>query len=470
MSVRTQRALRSILDSSGWRNAPLSALQITPAPNMLPTSLPIGALAGAALGATGLAAAALWQLRSGTLQQVGVDTRAATLAMTSATYLRVNGEAVKSWDPITGYYRVRDGEWVYLHGNFAHLRDGLLKLFDVPNDPAALRAALATWSAADIEDAAGQRGLCGVGVRTPAAWESHPQARATTALPLIEITRIGDAPPQPPASAARPLSDIRVLDLSRVIAGPMTARTLAEHGATVLQVGAAHLPSIESLVIDTGFGKHSCAVDLDTAAGAEALHGLIDDADIFLNAYRPGALERRGFSPAALAERRPGIVYVTISAFSRAGPWAQRRGYDTLVAAASGLTWTGSGDPARLPCQPLDYLTGYLGAFGAMLALQRRAQQGGSWHVQLSLERTSAWIREMTVALGREDAVATVVPPAAEIVDLYAESPSRFGSLRHLKPVVQMSDTPARWERPPVPLGSDPALWPASIATPAGGL
>ena len=132
-----------------------------------------------------------------------------------------------------------------------------------------------------------------------------------------------------------------------------------------------------------------------------------------------------------------------------------------LVAAASGLTWTGSGDPARLPCQPLDYLTGYLGAFGAMLALQRRAQQGGSWHVQLSLERTSAWIREMTAALGREDAVATVVPPAAEIVDLYAESPSRFGSLRHLKPVVQMSDTPARWERPPVPLGSDPALWPA---------
>jgi crotonobetainyl-CoA:carnitine CoA-transferase CaiB-like acyl-CoA transferase len=470
MSERTQRALRSILDSSGWRNAPLSALQITPSPNMLPTSLPIGALASAALGATGLAAAALWQLRSGTLQEVGVDTRAATLAMTSATYLRVNGEAVKSWDPITGYYRVRDGEWVYLHGNFAHLRDGLLKLFNVPNDPAALRAALATWSAADIEDAAGQRGLCGVVVRTPATWESHPQARATTALPLIEITRIGDAPPQPLAGAARPLSDIRVLDLSRVIAGPMTARTLAEHGATVMQVGAPHLPSIESLVIDTGFGKHSCAVDLDTVAGVEALHGLIDDADIFLNAYRPGALERRGFSPAALAERRPGIVYVTISAFSRAGPWAQRRGYDTLVAAASGLTWTGSGDPARLPCQPLDYLTGYLGAFGAMLALQRRAQQGGSWHVQLSLERTSAWIREMTAALGRENAVATVVPPAAEIADLYAESPSRFGSLRHLKPVVQMSDTPARWERPPVPLGSDPALWPASMATPARGL
>lgn len=459
MTDRTQRALQSIFDSVAWHNAPLPALRITASPNVLPTTLPIGPLAGATLGATGLAAAALWQLRSGRLQPVTVDTRAAALAMTSATYLRVNGQPVKSWDPITGYYRVRDGEWVYLHGNFPHLRDGLLKLFKVPNDPAALRAALVNWSATDIEDAAGRLGLCGVIVRRRAEWEAHPQALATAALPLIEITRIGDAPPHPLPDAARPLSGIRVLDLSRVIAGPMTARTLAEHGASVLQVGAPHLPSIESLVIDTGFGKQSCAINLDTAVGSNTLHELIDNADVFLNAYRPGALERRGFSPAALAQQRPGIVYLTISAFSRAGPWAQRRGYDTLVAAASGLTRSDKEDPARLPCQPLDYLTGYLGAFGAMLALQRRALEGGSWHVQLSLERTSAWIREMTDALGRETEVATEVSPAATINDLYAESPSRFGLLRHLKPVVQMAETPARWESPPVPLASDPARW-----------
>jgi crotonobetainyl-CoA:carnitine CoA-transferase CaiB-like acyl-CoA transferase len=459
MIDRTQRALQSILESVAWRDAPLSVLRITPSPNVLPTTLPIGALAGATLGVTGLAAAALWQLRSARLQQVTVDTRTAALAMTSATYLRVNGQPVKSWDPITGYYRVRNGEWVYLHGNFPHLRDGLLKLFNVPNDPAALRATLASWSAADVEDAAGRLGLCGVHVRRHEQWEEHPQARATAALPLIEITRIGDAPPRPMPDATRPLSGIRVLDLSRVIAGPMAARTLAEHGAGVLQVGAAHLPSIESLVIDTGFGKQSCAINLDTAIGINTLHELIDSADVFLNAYRPGALEQRGFSPAALAKRRPGIVYLTISAFSRAGPWSQRRGYDTLVAAASGLTRSGTEDPARLPCQPLDYLTGYLGAFGAMLALQRRALEGGSWHVQLSLERTSAWIHEMTDILGRETDVATEVPPAATINDLYAESPSRFGLLRHLKPVVQLSETPARWACPPVPLGSDPARW-----------
>ncbi len=459
MIDRTQRVLQSILDNAGWRNAPLPVLRIAPSPNVLPTTLPIGPLAGATLGATGLAAAALWQLRCGRLQQITVDTRAAALAMTSATYLRVNGQPVKSWDPITGYYRVRDGEWVYLHGNFPHLRDGLLKLFNVPNDPATLRAALVNWSAADIEDAAGRLGLCGVIVRLRREWEAHAQALATAALPLIEITRIGDAPPRPLPDAARPLSGIRVLDLSRVIAGPMAARTLAEHGASVLQVGAAHLPSIESLVIDTGFGKQSCAINLDTTNGSETLHKLIDDADVFLNAYRPGALEQRGFSHAALAEQRPGIVYLTISAFSRAGPWAQRRGYDTLVAAASGLTRSGNEDPARLPCQPLDYLTGYLGAFGTMLALQRRALEGGSWHVQLSLERTSAWIHEMTESVGRETDVATEVPPAATISDLYTESPSRFGLLRHLKPVVQLAETPARWECPPVPLASDPACW-----------
>lgn len=461
MPERSHRALLSILSSAGWRNAPVDALQLTPSANVLPTDLPIGPLAGATIGATGLAAAALWRMRSGVLQRIGVDMRAATLAMTSATYLRVNGEAVKSWDPITGYYPVRDGQWVYLHGNFAHLRDGLLKLFGTGNDPAALRKALQSWSAEDVEAAAGERGLCGVAVRTLAEWEAHPQALATAALPLIEITRIGDAPPSPLQGGTRPLSGVRALDLSRVIAGPMTARTLAEHGATVMQVGAAHLPSIESLVIDTGFGKHSCAINLDTISGSDTLHELINGADVFLNAYRPGTLERRGFSPASLAKQRPGIIYVTITAFSRAGPWSLRRGYDTLVAAASGLTWTGTGDPARLPCQPLDYLTGYLGAFGAMLALQRRAEEGGSWHVQLSLERTSAWIREMTNTLGREPSIAAAVPPATVISDLYAESPSPFGTLRHLKPVVQLTDTPARWERAPVPLGSDPAVWPA---------
>lgn len=461
MADRALRALRSILDCVNWHDAPLDTLQITPAPNILPTDLPIGPLATAALSASGLAAATLWHLRGGSRQRVGVDTRAATLAMASANYLRVGGHPVKSWDPITGYYAVRDDGWVYLHGNFAHLRDGLLRLFGVPNDRAALQAALTTWSPGDVEIAAGAHGLCGVAVRDRATWAAQAQAQATATLPLIEISRIGDAPPQPLICAARPLSGVRVLDLSRVIAGPMAGRTLAEHGASVMLVSAPHLPAIESLVIDTGLGKFSTTADLDTVSGNDALHRLVDTADVLINAYRPGALDQRGFSAEALARQRPGLVYVTISAFSRAGPWALRRGYDTLVAAACGLTWSASSKPpARLPCQPLDYLTGYLGAFGAMVALRRRALEGGSWHVRLSLERTAAWIWEMTDALGREPAQPAAAPESAAIDDLYAESPSAFGQLRFLRPVVQLAVTPAGWERMPVRLGSDAPVWP----------
>lgn len=462
MPDRALRALQSILDAVSWHDAPLDALRITPSANVLPTRLPIGPLATAALGATGLAAATLWRQRGGRLQQVGIDMRAATLGMATSNYLRVDGKPVKSWDPITGYYPARDG-WVYLHGNFPHLRDGLLQLFGVANDAEALRKVLGGWSAADVEQAAGARGLCAVMVRDRRAWAAHPQAQATATLPLIEITRIGDAPPRKPAPEPRPLSGLRVLDLSRVIAGPMATRTLAEHGASVMLVSAAHLPSIESLVIDTGFGKHSSMVDLTTAAGHAVLRDLAGSADVLLNAYRPGTLERRGFSAPAMAQLRPGIVYVSISAFSRAGPWAQRRGYDTLVAAASGLTWDGDHKPpARLPCQPLDYLTGYLGALGAMVALQRQAREGGSWHVQLSLERTSAWIRDMTDQLGLEPASTAAIPAEKEVEDLYAESVSVFGQLRFLKPVAQLSLTPAGWDRGPVRLGADLPHWPTT--------
>lgn len=462
-SAAAHQTLQSLLLDAGWADAPVGHLHITPSANVLPTALPIGALATAALAATGLAAAAVWQDRGGRQQTVGMAARAATLAMASSNYLRVNGHPVKSWDPLTGYYPVRDGRWVYLHGNFPHLRDGLLRLFGVPNDRAALAQALESWSAQDVEAATGAYGLCGVAVRDRASWAAHAQARATATLPLIEIERIGDAPPRPWRAGARPLSGVRVLDLSRVIAGPMSGRTLAEHGATVMLVTAPHLPSIQGLVIDTGFGKQSAYVDLDTAAGDDTLRQLVADADVFIDAYRPGALDARGYSATALAALCPGMVSVSISAFSRAGPWAARRGYDTLVAAASGLTPAGNGNPpARLPCQPLDYLTGYLAAFGAMVALRRRAREGGSWAVRLSLERTAAWIHAMTDVLEPEPEQPGQAPAASAITDLYATTRSTFGELNFLRPVVQLAATPAGWRHAPRALGSDTAAWPAS--------
>jgi len=456
---RTRAALQAVLAAAQWHDAPLDGLDIEPAGNVLPTSLPVAPCAAAVLSATGLASAALQAQRGNGLPHVRVSVRSAALAMANADYLRVDGSKVKSWDPITGYYRACDG-WVYLHGNFAHLRDGLLRLLDVPNDRVALAAAVSRRRAEDIERAAGEHGLCAVKVRRRAEWSAHPQCQAASTLPVVDIRRIGDAPREPLPEGRRPLSGARVLDLSRVIAGPMVGRTLAEHGATVMLVSGPHLSSLEPLVIDTGFGKLSAALDLRTAEGAQRLGDLAADASIFVNAYRPGSLEQRGYGPEALARSRPGIVYVSISAFSQAGPWAGRRGYDTLVCAATGHGYADGDTPSRLPCQPLDYLTGYLGAYGAMVALRRRAIEGGSWHVRLSLDRTAAWLWEMTDALGREADVPAAKPGMDEVDDLCAVTPSAFGQLTHFKPIVDMPEAPPRWDRPPVPLGADPARWP----------
>jgi crotonobetainyl-CoA:carnitine CoA-transferase CaiB-like acyl-CoA transferase len=245
-----------------------------------------------------------------------------------------------------------------------------------------------------------------------------------------------------------------VLDLTRVIAGPVCGRTLAAHGADVLRVGAAHLPSIPALVIDTGFGKRSTHLDLRTASGGEVLAALVDDADVFVQGYRPGSLASLGFGPEQLAERRPGIVVVSLSAWGRVGPWAGRRGFDSLVQTASGIVDAGAkafgvDRPAPLPAQALDHASGYLMAFGAAVALDRRVTIGGSWHVQVSLARTGRWITD----LGQVDATALPDPGHDDVADLLDTMPSSFGRLTFVRPVA------GRWDRPPVPLGTDDPAW-----------
>ena len=163
------------------------------------------------------------------------------------------------------------------------------------------------------------------------------QGKAVAALPTFTIEKIGEAPPQPLAAGDRPLSGVRVLDLTRVIAGPVCGRTLAVHGADVLLVTGAHLPQMMPLVIDNGRGKLSTFIDLREASGRETLGGLARDADIFVQGYRPGAVKRDGFGPEEVARLRPGIVYVSLCAYGHEGPWASRRGFDSLVQNANGI-------------------------------------------------------------------------------------------------------------------------------------
>ena len=308
---------------------------------------------------------------------------------------------------------------------------------------------------------------CAALVRIGEEWRAHPQAAAVGCLPLIEIERIGEAPPEPLPAAGRPLAGLRVLDLTRVLAGPTCARTLAEHGAEVLKIAAPHLPAQRDMDIDTGLGKRSAFLDLRREADAATLAALVRDgrADVFAQGYRPGTLAGRGFGAEALARLRPGIVAVELSAWGRLGPWSQRRGFDTIVQCASGMAMIeGAGTPRLMPVSAIDYVSGYLMAFGAMAALLRRAREGGSWRVRVSLARTGQWIGER----GLLDAAAVVATPKempeAEIARFSAETESVFGRIRHLAPVARMAETPPRWARPPVPLGHDRGGLAAALA------
>src|SRR6059058_6013422 len=236
-------------------------------------------------------------------------------------------------------------------------------------------------------------------VRSMEEWAKHPQAAAIASLPLMEVVKIGDSPPEALPDGDRPLSGVRVLDLTRVLSGPTCARTLAEHGADVLKITAAHLPNIGYQEYDTGHGKLSAHLDLRQPKELETLRGLVREADVFSQGYRPGTLGDRGLSPEVLAQLRPGIVFVSLCAFSHVGPWASRRGFDTVVQTVSGIT-SRQGElfpgaepgPQFYPVSAIDYLTGYLMAFGAMVALSRRAREGGSWLVRISLAQTGRWL------------------------------------------------------------------------------
>ncbi len=347
-----------------------------------------------------------------------------------------------------------------LHTNFAHHREGVLRLLGCAGDRAGVQAALDNWRALAFEQSAADAGLCVTAMRAFAEWDAHPQGQAIAALPPVEIERIGDAPPVPLPTADRPLGGVRVLDLTRIIAGPVAGRTLAVHGADVLLITSPFLPAVPALVVDTGRGKLSAHLDLDAEADRARLCSLVGQADVLLQAYRPGTLAARGFGPAACARLRPGIVYASLSAYGRAGPWSGRRGFDSLVQTASGFNRAeaeaaGSAAPKPLPAQALDHASGYLLAFGIMAALRRRAVEGGSWHVQVSLARTGLWLR----GLGRIDGM-TCPEPAFD--DLLATTPSGFGRLTAVRHAARMSETPPHWSRPAVPLGADPPEWPAA--------
>ncbi|MBT2387592.1 CoA transferase, partial [Streptomyces sp. ISL-11] len=398
----------------------------------------------------------------GALPAVRVDDGAVATAFVSERLLRVDGLAATTFAPLSRFWRARDG-WVRTHANYPHHRARLLAALGLADSPdedalvARVAAELATRPAERVEEDVFAAGGLAVAVRTPEAWAAHPQGAAVAGRPLLTLDRMADGPVRRlPREAGPPARGLRVLDLTRVIAGPVATRTLALLGAEVMRVDSPALPESRDAHADTGFGKRSTVLDLARRADRASFEELLAAADVVVTGYRPGALDRHGLTPEALAARRPGLVVGQLSAWGAYGPWGGRRGFDSLVQAACGIAAIEAGDdgrPGALPAQALDHGTGYLLAAAVLRAVTEQSTGGGTHLARLALARTAAWL------------TGGVTPDPGEASGAYepgewlTEVEGPLGRVRYARSPVAYEGGPADWARLPGPWGADAPRW-----------
>jgi hypothetical protein len=457
----------------------LDRVTITGPAHVLPSVFPVTAVTTGAIAAATLAAAELWRVRGGPpTAPVAVDTHHAALACRSELLVELlDGDLGPLWDSIAGVYSTANG-WIRLHTNFRRHRTAALRGLGLPAEgPAgeavdrdAVARSVARWKAVELEEAIHRDGGCAAVLRSAEQWRATPQARLLAARPRVALTPLGwgngerrgagagrgggdgDGPPD------RPLAGLRVLDLTRVIAGPVAGRFLAAYGADVVRIDGPDAEDSPVLIIDTTVGKRSAVLDLHIDRDRARFESLVARADVVLSGYRPGAMEAIGYDPAALAKLRPGLIVGTLSAYGGVGPWGQRRGFDSLVQMATGIAdegrrAVGVDTPVPLPAQVLDHTTGYLLAAGVLVGLARRRSsgRGGGWLVETSLARTAGWLDSLprTGAVEIDDGAREL--PTELAVDLHGP----LGASRHVAcPGLIVGAAPA-WSSGPIPLGHD---------------
>jgi crotonobetainyl-CoA:carnitine CoA-transferase CaiB-like acyl-CoA transferase len=459
----------------GLKPPPNDEVTIAGADPVLSTRFKIGETCAAALSGVGVAVSDISEMKNGRRQKVAIDVRHAAASLRSSGYLQrpdaggtfktivnQNHEAMRA---ITQPWPTKDGRWVLPHFGLPNLQARMLKLLGCEPNPQSVAKAVARWDALDLEVAIDEARVCGGMVRSHDEWLAHPHGRGLAAKPIIEITKIGESDPEPLPKDGRPLSGIRVLDLTRILAGPMAARTLAEHGADVLMVTAERLPQIPEHILDTNHGKRSCFLDLTRNEEASRLRALVKEADVFSQGYRPGAISKLGFGPEDLAALRPGIIYASINCYGADGPFSHRGGWEQVAQTMTGLchegrTATRPNGPALLPGAACDYTTGYLAAYGILLALAKRARDGGSYHVRASLCQSGMFIyRQGKVAFPGLNLDLS----AAELDAIRIESRPKSGPLRHLGPILKLAGAQPHWSRPTPQLGGDAPEWDAML-------
>jgi crotonobetainyl-CoA:carnitine CoA-transferase CaiB-like acyl-CoA transferase len=456
--------------TAAGRQAWSGGLEVTGEAGQLPARLPVEDVALACVGTALLAAAALHFVRGGGAAAghgARVDRGHVAAAVRSEAWVRLDGEpAGAGFAPLSRFWAARDG-WVRTHANYPWHREALLRVLGCGEDPQAVAAAIGSRGAAEVEDLVTGAGGVAAAVRTEAAWQASPAGQAVAAAPLVTgclhgpggwdgVHNFGGAPPRRRAAGAQPAAGIRVLDLTRVIAGPVATRYLGALGADVLRLDPPQRPELAQQTYDQLLGKRSALLDFGTPAGSARLHELLSGADVLVHGYRPHALDRFGLTPQALAERHPGLVVVSLSAWGRSGPWGQRRGFDSIVQAASGIAVTESPDgqrPGALPCQLLDHGTGYLAAATVLRALAAQATRGGTLFRELSLARTGHWLlsQPRTAAPG---------PAARPDPDPWlATMPGADGPVTAVRPPGQLGGQQLTWPSPLTSYGRDGAAW-----------
>ncbi len=423
---------------------------------------------GLGLGAVGAAAAAL-NLLAGAPGRFATTSALTAGAFDSSGHLRISGRPIQGFAPLSGFRRTLDG-WIRLHANYPHHAQRLMEALGTTTAD-GVDAALRSMESLDAEAAIQSRGGVAAAVRTRAEWRGSAMGRSSGRGPWIDVTLPGGKTQgterpvlQPLENPRRPLQGVRVLDLTRVIAGPVSTRLLGALGADVLRIDPPQLPEITGQFVDTGFCKRSAEADLATPGNLHRLHHLLQAADVVVTGYRAGSLNRFGLDPHALLDARPELVVATLDSWGSEGPWSGRRGFDSIVQAATGIADLygaedndGGWQPGALPVQALDHATGYGLAAGAMALLAHRQRGGlGGW-ARLSLARTAEELLNLPAlpALSGE-AGRPAGPPPALVLRTQA---STYGELRYAAPPLLADGQPLDYGRPPVPYGSSELAW-----------
>jgi crotonobetainyl-CoA:carnitine CoA-transferase CaiB-like acyl-CoA transferase len=419
--THAEAALRSLLDAAGWPAEDAARVSFSGEDTLYPCRFQAGAATGVALAAAGPAL-------PGPKRDIRVDLDQAALMSEGYRHVRLDGASVAApRDALTGFYETRDGRALFLHVNFPHHRARALAVLGAGPDREDIAARIRFRDSAELDAALAQAGAIAAPALSFAEWDATAQAQAVARRPLIEITRVGEAPPR----LFTTMQDLRVIEFTRVLAGPTCGRFLAEAGAQVMRIEHPQTPDLIAYKLDANRDKTECTLDLRQPGDLARLQEIATRADVFVQAYRPGVAARFGLDAQTLCASNPGLICASLSAYGPEGPWSQRRGFDSVIQSACGLAALHGGDmPKLLPTSPLDYGAGFLLAFGIEVALHRRAREGGSYIVRTSLARVAHWLR------GFQHETCPTGDPArfeAAVAALSTETRTGTGTIRHLR-------------------------------------